>query len=174
MDVIRAETLRILLSEKLVPMRDCVGDLFVAAQEDVPGVHVEYHPQGRHLLRVHLRPLVLVREQGDAVRMVHQAHHALGRKVREDRDDDGFICIDGQVGEAPTGAVPGVEGDLVAFLEAGFFEDDVETRDRRSHLRIGQAFAADGIQGGLVPVLPGRVLKPLQVVRILRHFSIKF
>ena len=173
-DVVRAEAFRILLGEEFVPMRDGVGDLLVAAQEHVPGIHVEDHLQGGHLLRVHLRPLVLVREQGDAVRVVHQAHHALGRKVREDGDDYGLICIDGHVGEAPAGAVAGVEGDLVTFLEAGFFENDVETRDRRSHLRIGQAFAADRVEGRFVPVLPGGVLKPLQVVRIIRHFSIKF
>ena len=150
-------------------MGDRVGNLLVTAQEDIPVVHVEDHLEGGHLLGIHLLPARGVGEEGDGVGVVHQAHHALGREVREDRDDDGLVCVDGQVGESPAGAVVGAEGDLVPFLEAGFFEDDVETGDGGGHLGVGQAVPANGVEGGLVPVLPGRCLKSFQIVRISAH-----
>ena len=173
-DVVRSEAFRVLRCEELVPMGHGVGDLLVAAQEHVPVVHVEDDLQVGHLLGIHVLPAAGVREEGHAVGMVHQAHHALGLEIRQDGDDDSLVCIDGQIGEAPAGAVVGVEGDLVTFLETGFFENDVETGDGGRHLRIGQTFTADGVERGFVPILAGGGLQSFQIVRIGTHSSLNF
>ena len=147
------------------------ADGLVAAGQQLPCIHVEDGLEGRHLIEIHQFPLFRVGEQGDAVGMVHQAGHAVRLEVGQDRDDDGLIGIDGKVGEAPAGAVAGAEADLVALLEPGLFEDDMETGDVGRHLGIGEGFAADGVEGRLVPVLARRVLQALEIVRIIAHIS---
>ncbi len=151
-----------------------VLNLGIAAEQDIPVIHIKGHLESRHLFRVHLGPTGCVGEQGDAVGMIDQAHHTLGGEIGKNGDDNGFIGVHGQIGKPPFGAVIGAEGNFISLLEAGFLKHDVETGDVRGHLGIGEGIAADGIEGGLVPVFARSLLQALQIVRIILYHTYMF
>ena len=168
-NILRAEAGRIFLLEQGVQVVYGFLDFWVTAEKHFPVVDVEDHLDGGHLLRVHLGPAGGVGEKGYAVTVIDKTHHAFRGEIGKNGDNDGLVSIYCEVCEAPLGTVVGAEGYLVSLLEAGFFKNDVETGNSRSHLSIGERITADGIEGRLVPELAGSVLKALKVMRIISH-----
>ena len=157
-DVVGTEAVGVFLGEVFIQMIVGRLDLVVFAEQELPGIDGEDGADIGHLGDVHLLESVAVGKQGDAVAVVHKPHYALDGEVRENGDDHGLIGIDRQIGEAPAGAVAGAEGYLFAFADTGLLEDDVEPFDRSRHLGIGEGLPANGIQRGLIPIFPGRIL----------------
>ena len=101
------ESLGIFFGKKLVQVVNCFLNLRVTAEEDLPVVYVENYLEGGHLLRVHLCPAGGVGEKGDTVTMVDKAHYTFRGEIGQNGDDNGFICVDGKVGETPLCTVVG-------------------------------------------------------------------
>ncbi len=168
-DVIRAVAVGPFGGEERVHLVVGGGDLVVRGVEQLPVVDIDDKPDSRHLGGVELLELVLVGKEGDALGVIHQEGGAVGREVGQQRHDHGLVGVDGEVGHTPGGAVAGPQGDLLALLDAQLLEDQVELLDLRGHLAVGEGLAADGVEGGLVPILLRRLLQALQVVRIFLH-----
>ena len=132
--VLRAESVRIFLGEKVVDVVPDGLDLRLAAVKDLKVVHIHHHLDLRHLGDVKLSPFVCVGQQCHAVRMVHEALHAFRSEIRQYRHDDGLVGVHGQIGHSPAGAVAGPEGDVLSFLKTGLVEEDVELLDQSGHL----------------------------------------
>ena len=100
--------------------------LLIVAIEQLKSVDIEYGTYLGHCLSIHLGPFVSIGKQGDTAGMVNQSHYTLGLEIGQDGYDYGLICVYGQIGETPAGAVLGAQGYTFAFLDAGIFEYDVE------------------------------------------------
>ena len=143
----------------------------IGSPEGLPGIHVDDQFQERHLRDVEFLPLGLVGEQGDALGVVDQIVDAVGSEIGQDRHDDGFVGVDGQISHAPAGTVLCAYGYLIPFPESKGFENQVELFNLSGHLGVVESLASDVVEGGLVPEFPGGSLQPLKVVRIVAHVS---
>ena len=168
-DVVGAVAVGPLGGEQAVHLGVGGFDLRGGGPQELPAVDVYDELERAHLGDVHLGELVFVGEEGDALGVVDEEGGVLGGEVREERDDDGFVGIDGEVTHAPAGAVAGPEGDLFTLLDAQFLENDVEFLDLGGHLAVSEGLAADAVEGRFVPIFSRRILQALQVVRIFFH-----
>ena len=144
-------------------------DLGGGGIEGLPGVHVDDETDCWHVGDVHVLPLVLVGEKDHALGVVCEESCAFGGEVCQDRDYDGLVSVDGEVAHTPAGAVAGAEGDFLSLLDAEFVEYEVEFFDLSGHLAVSVGLASDAVEGGLLPVFAGSVLKTLQIMRIFFH-----
>ena len=166
--VFRTEALRILRAEEAVHLVKLGTQLIVRTIEQFPALHIYHHPQARHLGRIHLLPLVGIREEGDALRMVHEEAGVVGSEVREYGHNHGLVGVHSEVGHAPFRAVPCRKGNLVALGYACVFEDYVESLYGTGHLPIGETDAAHVVEGRLVPVFSGRILESVKIMGHMR------
>ena len=114
-------------------------------------VHVDGTAKLGHLANVQLVPYLLVGKEQYAVRVVHQMVQAVGMEVHQDGHHDTFEGVDGQEGHAPACGVLGAQGDVVAFLEAGFFKHHAEFDDVLGQFGIGERFSVVVAKRWLVP-----------------------
>ena len=173
-DVVGAVAIGPLGGEQAVHLGEGGFDFRGGGPQELPAVDVHDELERAHLGDVHLGELVFVGEEGDALGVVDEEGGVLCGEVREERDDDGLVGIDGEVAHAPAGAVAGPEGDLVPLLQAELLEHEVEFLNLGGHLAIGKGFAADAVEGCFVPILSRRILQALQVMRIFFHGLVLF
>ena len=101
----------------------------IFTEEQLECVDIEYGADLGHCIGCHLGPFVSIGKEGDTSGMVDQSHYALGLEIGQDRHDDCLICVYGQIGESPAGAVLGAQGYSFAFPDSGIFKYDMKAGD---------------------------------------------
>ena len=149
-----------------------LGEGWIVAIEQIPGIHIHRHAQPGHFGHIQFGPFIGIGKKHYALGMIHQITNAFRGKICQDRDNYGFVGINSHIGHTPAGTVAGAKGNLISLAETGFLKEKMETSDGLGHLGICKRLAVNIVQGGFVPILKRGGLKPLKIMRIILHIDL--
>ena len=143
----------------------------VAAGQHLPAAAVHRTEQLGHLSEVHRGEEALFGIEEAAVGMVHEPLRIGGGKS--------VVQLDGHVAFADgrhedgsaQGAASGVDGSLVARLQAGVFPDEVEGFDPLRQPVVVDGRLAEVAQGRVLPIVAHGGLEKIDEIVDLKHFS---
>ena len=128
------------------------GELLVIRVDKREIVDVDDTFELRHLGEVQLRADVGVGEQQDAVRVIDKVVDIVRVEICEDRDDYGFVGVDCEERNGPTVGVSCAERNLVALLDSGLLEENVEFFKNFRDVRILERLSTILAESRLSPV----------------------
>ena len=89
-----------------------------------------------YVVRLDRVPIDIPGEQQHRIRVVDDVVHIVRAEVLQDRDDDGAVSDRGDIDDAPARVVAADQRYLVATLQSGLFEKQVQLGDLLGHFKI--------------------------------------
>ena len=154
----------ILLIEGFLAVVPRIGQRLVLMPEDAVILDIDGSLEVGHLIRIHLRPDVIVNKQHHTVRMVGQQSNGVGMEVSQQRNRHTAIDIDAPERHGPPGAVACAQGNFVALVDAYSVKKDTELFNVDGQVSIGKSIAIVVTQGFLCPMVADGFLQILQIV----------
>ena len=161
----------IFLCEGFLAVFPCIGHRLVLVPEDAVILDIDGSLEVGHLIRVHLRPDVIVNKQHHTVRMVGQQSNGVGMEVGQQRNRHTSIDIDSPERHGPPSAVACAQGNLVALVDAYCVKKDTELFNVDGQVCIGKSVAIVVAQGFLCPMVADGFL---QILQIVPHIFLEF
>ena len=84
--------------------------------------------------------------------MLGQVRYAVGQKIAQNGNHYGFVGVDSQETDGPSGGVLGAEGNFISLLDTYFIKEDMEFFYVGSEVGETECVAALIVEGVLVPV----------------------
>ena len=131
-----AEVLGILVTEHLVEMLTCVGQLVGTREHQRIVGEIDDALKSGHLGAIYLGGNDIAHEEQLGVAMVHDVVNLVGHELMQDRYGYGTIGERGQEGTGPGRTVAAAEGYLVTLLHTAILKQDVQLLYLARHVMI--------------------------------------
>ena len=162
--IIGRKTVGMMRSESPFPVLPCLGHPLIAVPEQASIPHIDGRFQGRHHLRCHLLPYILIDKEHHTIRMVGERGDIVRVEVGQQRHRHASADIDAPEAQRPSGRITGTDDDFIPLVDTRLMEEDAETLNVLGQVGISEAFALIIAERLLVPLFPDRFLQFFQIV----------